>query len=210
MLSQSCSTFKECEIHVLSEVPIVATPAGKPGFFLHAWRPRLFFFLCRGPGPAPCPQTPWNKCVQNQLVFFFNAWRPRLAFLYAGVQGPLLVLRLQSKPKNLKTIFAVLRCFTVVLFSRSVNTTCSRHRDFVFTLRMRLLSEPRVCVCSCTVRCAQQRDGKMHRETKRYRFFCPCTCICINVLADERALCRAPSSFWSATPPNGRLQGFDF
>ena len=25
--------------------------------------------LCRGPGPAPCPQTPWNKCVQNQLGF---------------------------------------------------------------------------------------------------------------------------------------------
>ena len=42
---------------------------------------------------------------------------------------------------------------------------CSRHRDFVLTLRMRMLSEPRVCVCSCIVRCAQQRDGKMHRET---------------------------------------------
>ena len=25
--------------------------------------------LCRGPGPAPRPQTPWNKCVQNQLGF---------------------------------------------------------------------------------------------------------------------------------------------
>ena len=50
--------------------------------------------LCRGPGPAPCPQTHWNKCMQNQLGFFFNAWRPRLAFLYAGVQGPLRVLRL--------------------------------------------------------------------------------------------------------------------
>ena len=89
--------------------------------------------------------------------------------------------------------------------------TCSRHRDFVLTLRMRLLSEPRVCVCSCIVRCAQQRDGKMHRGTKRYRFFCPCTCICINVLADERALCRAPSSFWSATsPPSGVCRALIF
>ncbi len=30
---------------MLSEVSIVATPAGKPGFFLHAWRPRLGFFM---------------------------------------------------------------------------------------------------------------------------------------------------------------------
>ena len=36
---------RTCEIHVLSEVSIVATPAGKPGFFLHAWRPRLGCFM---------------------------------------------------------------------------------------------------------------------------------------------------------------------
>ena len=36
---------RTCEIHVLSEVSMVATPAGKPGFFLHAWRPPLGSFM---------------------------------------------------------------------------------------------------------------------------------------------------------------------
>ena len=58
---------------------------------------------------------------------------------------------------------------------------CSRHRDFVLTLRMRMLSGPRVCVCSCTAR-------TVHRETKRNRYICPSTHIRIYVLADERAL----------------------
>ena len=59
------------ETHVLSEVSIVATPAGKPGFFLHAWRPRLvfFFFYAGVQGPRGF------ECMQNQLGFFLNAWR---------------------------------------------------------------------------------------------------------------------------------------
>ena len=81
-----------CAAHVsrslLSEVSIVATPAGKPGFFLHAWRPRLGCFM-----PGSRARSPPPDSLEH------------------------------------------------------------------------LLSEPRVCVCSCIVRCAQQRDGKMHRET---------------------------------------------
>ena len=38
----------------------------------------------------------------------------------------------------------------------------------------------------------------LHRETKRNRYICPCTRIRIYVFADERALCRAPFSFWPA------------
>ena len=100
----------------------MATPARKPGFFLHAWRPRLFFFLCRGPGPAPRPQTPWNKCMQNQLGFFFNAWRSRLAFLYAGVQGPLPVLRL-----------LVTRCIFQCSERQSGTGTSARLHTYVYT-----------------------------------------------------------------------------
>ena len=119
--------------------------------------------LCRDPRPAPCPQTPWNKCVQNQLGFFFNAWRPRLAFLCAGVQGPLPVLRLLVT----RWIF---RCFCVQNKPKNLNNNMY---------------------------------SAMRQQIQRNRYICPCTRIRIYVLADERALCRAPSSFWFATSPSG-------
>ena len=78
--------------------------------------------LCRGPGPAPCPQTPWNKCMQNQLGCFLSAWRPRLAFLYAGVQGPLPVLRL-----------LVTRCIFQCSERQSGTGTSARVHTYVYT-----------------------------------------------------------------------------
>ena len=132
MLSQSCSIFKECEIHVLSEVSIVATPAGKPGFFLHAWRPRLGcfmpgsrarslppdsleqvyakpawvflqcvatpagLFVCRGPGPAPCPQTPCNKMYLSVFSCSEQAKETAYSMFTACLQAVARVVRSQK------------------------------------------------------------------------------------------------------------------
>ena len=108
---------RTCEIHVLSEVSIVATPAGKPGFFLHAWRPRLGCFMPGSRARSLPPDSLEQVYAKPAWVCFCNAWRPRLAFLYAGVQGPLPVLRLlvtrcifqcfrvQSNPKKLRTAY---------------------------------------------------------------------------------------------------------
>ena len=132
--SQFLYPKRTCEIHVLSEVSIVAIPAGKPGFFLYAWRPRLGCFML-GSRARSLP------------------------------------------PDSLEQVYAK----PAMVFLQCVATSAS-----LFVCR-----GPRPAPC-CQIPC-----NKMYLSV-RNRYICPSTHIRIYVLADERALCRAPSCFWSA------------
>ena len=98
-----------CAAHVwrslLSEVSIVAIPAGKPGFFLHAWRPRLGVFMPGSRARSPPPDSLEQVYAKYTETFSgHQTLRGPLIFLLRELVGPAIMvgilLRVLSEPRN--------------------------------------------------------------------------------------------------------------